>query len=125
MNTKQYVRAFYKTGAYVAELLDRQEEQQRALVKVVAVLKHPTQGDLHNPRQVDVPFFHQRKALAEFEKTWVPLSSLQDFDGEILPYKLSLQRALEKEINTLEELDNDWAKACLEKLIECENEYDF
>lgn len=120
-----YVRAMYKTGVYVAELLERQEENQRALVKVVAVLKHPTQGDLHNPKMTDVPLFHQRKALAEYEKTWVPLSSLKPYDDHVTPYQTSLQIALENQMKELEEENTEWSRACLEKLQECQSEYGF
>ncbi|GAE34639.1 sporulation phosphorelay system protein KapB [Halalkalibacter akibai] len=125
MNELNLVRAFYKTGVYVAELIEKQEEKQRALVKVVAVLKHPTQGDLHNPKMVDVPLFHQRKALAEFEKTWVPLSSLKAFEGELPNYRVSLQEAVEVQKKALKNENNDWARMSLDKLNECINEYGF
>ncbi|NEU31218.1 kinase [bacterium LRH843] len=115
----------YKTGVYVAELIEEQVENNRALVKVVAVLKHPTQGDLHNPKEANVSFFHQRKALAEYEKTWVPLSSLKSFDAQVPTYKESLKVALENEIEKLEKENTDWAIACLEKLRECQGEYGF
>ncbi len=118
-----YVRAVCKTGVYIAELLDIQEEQNRALVKIVAVLKHPTQGDLHNPRNADVPYFHQRKALSEFEKAWAPLSSIKKYEGDIPPYKESLRIALQKEIEKMEEDQSEWATACLVKLRDCQNEY--
>ncbi|MCL7745988.1 kinase-associated lipoprotein B [Halalkalibacter alkaliphilus] len=119
----EYVRAFYKTGVYIAELIERQEENGRALVKVKAVIKHPTQGDLHNPKMTDVPLFHQRKALAEFEKTWVPLSSLKAYEGEVPSYKDSLQQALHDEISKLEDVETEWAQLSLEKLEECKKEY--
>jgi kinase-associated protein B len=123
MGTINYVRAFYKTGVYVAELLDKQEEHGRALVKVIAVLKHPTQGDLHNPKMTDVAFFHQRKALAEFEKTWVPLSSLKQYTEQVLNYKVSLQKALEEQMAALQEENSEWAQTCIEKLNECKQDY--
>lgn len=55
------VSVINKTGRYVAELVEWR--QDKALVKILAVLRHPTQGDLHYPGQVDV-VFHQRRALA-------------------------------------------------------------
>lgn len=121
----ELVRAVNKTGVYIAELIEEQEEHGRALVKVLAVLKHPTQGDLHNPKQTNVPLFHQRKALAKFEKAWVPLSSLKPFDGEVLDYKESLYQALMKQITELEQLKTEWSDASLEKLHECKSEYGF
>lgn len=125
MEEPHIVRAVYKTGVYVAELLEVQEEQNRALIKVRAVLKHPQQGDLHHPRQVDVPYFPRRKALAEFEKAWAPLSSIKDYSDPIPSYKQSLKMALEKEIEKLENDGSEWAKLSLEKLREYQNEYDF
>ncbi|MBP3950661.1 sporulation phosphorelay system protein KapB [Bacillus suaedae] len=120
---KEYVRAFYKTGAYVGELIERQEENQRALVKIVAVLKHPMQGDLHSPKQTDVPLFHQRKALAQFEKTWVPLSSLKSYLEEPPVYRSSLEQALYSQEEELSKDRSAWAKLCLERLQECRDEY--
>ena len=119
------VRAIYKTGVYIAELMETQEEQQRALVKVQAVLKHPQQGDLHNPKMVDVPLFHQRKALAQYEKAWVPLSSLKSYEGEELSYHFSLQQAWEKQYEDLHADDSDWAKVSIKRLEELKAEYGF
>ncbi|MCM3761299.1 kinase-associated lipoprotein B [Alkalihalobacillus oceani] len=120
---RHYVRAVYKTGVYLAELLEEQPDHQRALVKVAAVLKHPMQGDLHQPKEADVPLFHQRKALAEFEKTWVPLSSMKPYEGEIPSYQESLKAAFEKELANCQQLDSEWARKCEEKLKECAKEY--
>ncbi|WP_227936267.1 kinase-associated lipoprotein B [Alkalihalobacillus deserti] len=121
----KYVRAFYKTGVYIAELMERQENMQRALVKVLAVLKHPIQGDLHHPKMIDVPLFHQRKALAHFEKTWVSLSSLKPYEGEVPEYKSSLLQAIDEQQKVLQQDETEWAKASLEKLNECKSEYGF
>ncbi|GAE24996.1 lipoprotein [Halalkalibacter wakoensis JCM 9140] len=123
MTSGNAVRAFYKTGAYIADLMEKQEENGRALVKIRAVIKHPLQGDLHNPKMTNVPLFHQRKALAEFEKTWVPLSSLKPYEGEIPEYKQSLDEALQKEISKLTDDESEWAQLSLEKLLECQKEY--
>ncbi|MDT8859934.1 kinase-associated lipoprotein B [Alkalihalobacillus sp. MEB130] len=121
----ELVRAFYKTGAYIAELIEKQEENGRALVKVKAVVKHPIQGDLHHPKMTDVPLFHQRKALAEFEKTWVPLSSLKAYEGTVPSYQDSLFEALEEEIRKVQLEDSEWASLSLTKLQECKKEYGF
>jgi kinase-associated protein B len=91
----------YKTGVYIGELLETQEGNQRALVKVVSVLKHPTQGDLHHPRTIDVPLFHERKALAQFEKAWVPLTSMKTYEGEAIDYVSSLEQAWNKQYSFL------------------------
>ncbi|BAB05453.1 activation of KinB in the initiation of sporulation [Halalkalibacterium halodurans C-125] len=51
MNVGDFVRGVYKTGVYAGELMQVEQEKGRALVKVLAVLKHPMQGDLHNPKR--------------------------------------------------------------------------
>lgn len=64
----EIVRAKYKTGRYIGKLIEMKEEENRALFQVLAVETHPQQGDLHQPKQIDVPLFHQRKALAIWKK---------------------------------------------------------
>jgi kinase-associated protein B len=99
----------------------------RALIKILAVLKHPTQGDLHNPFQVDVPLFHQRRALADQEKAWVPLESIQLFNDSPPEYQVSLRQALEQEMKALTEQVNEntekWVKRSLEELELLKKEY--
>ncbi|TSB46979.1 sporulation phosphorelay system protein KapB [Alkalicoccobacillus porphyridii] len=118
-------RALFKTGKYVCERLETDEANRRALIKVLAVLKHPTQGDLHHPKQTDVPLFHERKALAEFEKAWVPLSTLRPYDGEKLSYQHSLQEAWEEQYQQLEQDGSEWARQSQNALLELKNEYRF
>lgn len=50
----QVVKGFYKTGVYVGEVTA--VKPSTYLVQVKAVLTHPTQGDLHHPKEADVPF---------------------------------------------------------------------
>lgn len=50
----QVVKGFYKTGVYVGEVTA--VKPSAYLVQVKAVLTHPTQGDLHHPKEADVPF---------------------------------------------------------------------
>ncbi|MCK0472049.1 kinase-associated lipoprotein B [Halalkalibacter sp. APA_J-10(15)] len=120
----ELVRATYKTGVYIGELIERQANQNRGLIKIIAVVKHPTQGDLHSPKQINVPLFHQRKALAQFEKAWVPLTSMKPFEHDVVPeYKDSLKKAILQQKNTLQADQSDWAKMSLAKLRECEKEY--
>ena len=64
------------------------------VVKVLAVLKHPVQGDLHNVKQADVPFFHERRALAFREQTNIPEQMVKKYEGEIPDYTDSLKLAL-------------------------------
>lgn len=110
-----------KTGKYIAEIMEVSEP--KVLIKVLAILKHPTQGDLHNPKQVDVPFFHQRRALAFNEKRWVPLNSVQSYDEEVPDYNDSLKRALETKMDELRSKEDPWAVKSLEQLEDLQTDY--
>ncbi|MDT4049636.1 sporulation phosphorelay system protein KapB [Staphylococcus arlettae] len=85
-------RFAHKTGVYGVSIVE--EETQRILVKVEQVIKHPKQGDLHNPTDVEDVFFHERKALSQYEKRYTTKSQLRPFDVAELPYTESLQQAL-------------------------------
>jgi kinase-associated protein B len=110
-----------KTGKYVGEIVDVSEPN--VLIKVIAVLKHPTQGDLHNPKQVDVPFFHQRRALAYNEKTWVQVMSVEKYENEVPRYDESLKEALQTKIEELSDQDDPWVKKSLEQLEDLKEVY--
>lgn len=115
------VIAPYKTGKYIAEIVERKPPQ--VLIKVLAVLKHPTQGDLHHPKRTDVPFFHQRRALSYGEKAWVRENAVKRYDGEIPDYRSSLKRALEEKMSALKEDDSAWAAKSLALLKDLEKDY--
>ena len=117
-----YVTAFYKTGKYAGEITQIRPNGY-IVVKTLAVLKHPMQGDLHNPKQADVDFFHERKALAHLEQTNVPANMVKPFEGEIPPYKASLARALVTLKEDLREDRSEWAARSLECLERLELEY--
>ncbi|QHT59901.1 kinase [Paenibacillus lycopersici] len=109
-----------KTGRYAGEVMEI--NGPRALVKVLAVLKHPEQGDLHNPYNPDVPMFHERRALSYTEKTNVLLGEIEPFHGEVPDYKESRARALAAEIEGLDRLKR-WAERGLDALRTLEKEY--
>ncbi|KAA0545391.1 kinase [Bacillus sp. BGMRC 2118] len=115
------VRAPYKTGVYIGEITNVRPEHY--LVKVKAVLKHPTQGDLHNPKQVGMGFFHERKALAEHEQTNILKGMVKSYEGSIPDYKSSLSHALQTLRSDLENDPSEWAALCLEKIETLEKEY--
>ncbi|ERN54262.1 kinase-associated lipoprotein B [Alkalihalophilus marmarensis] len=117
------VQAKYKTGVYIGEVVEMRESEQRGLIKVLAVLKHPTQGDLHNPKQTEGVFFHQRKALAEFEKTWVPLATIKPYEGDVPSYSDSLRSALEEKIDELMHKQSEFSNQSLKHLQELKDEY--
>ena len=47
-------RFSHKTGAYGVTI--KEENDDQVLVQVEQVIKHPKQGDLHNPGQTEVCF---------------------------------------------------------------------
>ena len=116
------VTAIYKTGKYIGEITEIRPEH--ILVKVLAVTKHPMQGDLHHPKEGNVPFFHERKALSYREQANIPKKMVKPFDGEEVPdYKSSLKEAV---IKMKDELTNDpsqWAIQSLKNIEVLEKDY--
>ena len=88
------VTAINKTGKYIGEVTE--DRNNAYLVRILAVLKHPMQGDLHNPKQTDVAMFHQRRALAYREQTNVPKNMVKPYEGEIPDYQSSSKRLYQK-----------------------------
>jgi kinase-associated protein B len=117
----QLISAKYKTGKYIGEV--NTIEDARILVKILAVVKHPTQGDLHAPKQTDVALFHQRKALAQFEKAWMPLSTCAVFEGETPTYKESLKQAISDLETKLMAQKTGFAEESLKCLAELKKDY--
>ena len=107
------VKISYKTGEYVGEIFDR--DDRRVLVKVLAVLQHPTQGDLHSSYDPDAAMFHERRALSYTEKVWVPAQTVQPYKGTVPEYRQSLLSALASETERIDRLKR-WSELCLEKL---------
>ncbi|GBF75326.1 hypothetical protein PA598K_03727 [Paenibacillus sp. 598K] len=114
------VKMDYKTGVYVGEFME--QNGPRAVVKVLAVLKHPDQGDLHHPYDPDVPMFHERRALSYTEKALAPLRDIKLHTGEVPEYKASLERSLQAEIEMLDKLKR-WAERGLDQLEGLRREY--
>lgn len=110
----EIVTGIYKTGKYIGEVTNSRPGSY--VVKVLAVLKHPVQGDLHNVKQADVPFFHERRALAFREQTNIPEQMVKKYEGEILDYTDSLKLALETQMNSFSEDDSPFAVRSLETL---------
>lgn len=116
-----YVTAFYKSGKYIGEITDIRP--QHYLVKVLAVQKHPMQGDIHHPKDTDVGIFHERRALAYREQTNVPIKMVKPFDGDIPDYKASLRIAVSEIKKELSEASSPWADKCLELVHSLEKDY--
>ncbi|VXC07598.1 factor required for KinB signal transduction and activation of the phosphorelay to sporulation [Bacillus altitudinis] len=109
----QIVKGFYKTGVYIGEVTA--VKPSTYLVQVKAVLTHPTQGDLHHPKEADVPL----RALAFREQTNIPHHMVKPYDGDIPDYQVSLKDAVDKLKKGLSADDSKWAeksRACLSSL---------
>ncbi|MEH7179032.1 kinase-associated lipoprotein B [Neobacillus vireti] len=117
----QIVTGIYKTGKYIGEITE--VRPQHYLVRVLAVVKHPMQGDLHNPKDADVLIFHERKALSFREQTNIPKQMVKPFHDEVPDYRESLKQAVEKMKNELTEHATPWAEMSLKSLASLEKDY--
>ncbi|WP_442595862.1 kinase-associated lipoprotein B [Neobacillus sp. D3-1R] len=116
-----YVTGIYKTGKYIGEITDIRPEHY--LVRTLAVLKHPMQGDLHNPKEVGFGFFHERKALSFREQANIPKKMVKAFEEPIPTYEESLKVSIEKLRGELENDDSEWAQLSLKNIEILEKEY--
>ncbi|WP_071393703.1 kinase-associated lipoprotein B [Bacillus tuaregi] len=115
------VTAIYKTGKYIGEVTDIRPEHY--LVKILAVIKHPMQGDLHHPKDAAVPFFHERRALAFREQTNVPKKMVKVFHEEVPDYEGSLKAAIQVLKEELKSDSSDWAQQSLNNINQLEQDY--
>ncbi|AKC76716.1 kinase-associated lipoprotein B [Staphylococcus sp. EG-SA-6] len=114
-------RFSHKTGAYGVTI--KEENDDQVLVQVEQVIKHPKQGDLHNPGQTEGVFFHERRALSHFEKRYATRSQLREFNVEEMTYEASLQQAITKMENDLKQQNTEFAKQALNNLENLKNDY--
>ncbi|QKY69776.1 kinase-associated lipoprotein B [Lentibacillus sp. CBA3610] len=112
------VEVKYNSGKYIGEVLE--DRGERYLVKVQAVVKHPMQGDLHNPGETEGVFFQERKALAHYEKMNVVKSAVKSFDGEVPDYQESLQEAVADIKQKLSQKDTAFNQQSLKQIEELE-----
>lgn len=117
-----WTRFSCKTGEYIGETVQR--EERRALVKTLAVLRHPAQGDLHRPYEPDAAMFHERRALAYTEKVWVPLQDMEIWEGHVPDYRQSLEAAWNGELERVDRLKR-WAEQCIVRLESVGSDYGF
>lgn len=117
----QIVTGIYKTGKYIGEITVIRPAHY--IIKVLAVVKHPLQGDLHNPKQADVPVFHERRALAHQEQVNIPKAYVKPYEGSVPSYEESLKQVLSEEMHALENEENEWAKKALGALRSLEKDY--
>ncbi len=111
----------YNSGTYIGEILE--DRGNSWLIEVKAILKHPTQGDLHNPNQTEGVAFHERKALANREKLNGRKRKTKLYTGEIPSYVDSLKKAYAQLKNELKERNDDYGKLALEKLADLDESF--
>ncbi len=112
-----YYQFPHKTGQYVVEVIEEKGDQ--FLVKVLAVLKHPRQGDLHSPNEVENVFFHERKALSQFEKRYTTEQFLKKYPHDVPNYIDSLKSSLaelEEKMIKRNNAYSEQALKCIEQL---------
>lgn len=117
----QIVRAHYNSGTYIGEALE--DRGKRLLIKVLAVHKHPLQGDIHNPGKTEGVFFHERKALAYHEKMNVAKPAVHPCDEQIPDYQESLRKAVDKLKDKLADKDTEYNQKALQTLEELEKQH--
>lgn len=121
--SNQTVKALYKTGSYYGRVIEDLPAKQTVLVEILAVDKHPVQGDLHHPKEVDVPLFHERKALSFREKANMPRHTVKPFDGHVPEYNESLKSSLETMKVELRSEKSEWSLHALKALEAVEKDY--
>jgi kinase-associated protein B len=114
----------YKSGQYIAEFVERSHNNpSKAVVKVISVVEHPIQGDLHHPYQTDVRLFHQRKASAYMEHVLLPMNMIESYTGEVMDYPSSLAHALQRQLLELAKKDDEWTIKAREQLLLLQEDY--
>jgi kinase-associated protein B len=115
------VTGIYKTGKYAGEITDIRPEHY--LVRVLAVLKHPMQGDLHSPKDIEVGIFHERRALAFREQANIPKKMVKPFEGDIPDYQTSLKDAIAQIKEALQNEESQWAAQSIRNIETLEKDY--
>ncbi len=115
------VTGIYKTGKYIGEITEIRP--QHYLFRVLGVLKHPMQGDLHSPKDADVLFFHERRALSYREQANIPKQMVKPYIEEVPVYLESLKTAVDKMKSELEENPSEWSVLSMRSLESLEKDY--
>lgn len=116
-----HVEAEYNSGIYVGKVIE--DRRNFFLVEILAVKKHPTQGDLHNPGKVEGVAFHERKALAYKEKTNARKRKVTPYAHDIPSYEDSLNQAVKELTKELNKDDTAYNRAALQRLKSLEKDF--
>lgn len=120
INLNSLIETEYNSGTYIGRVIE--DRKNFWLVEVLAVKVHPTQGDLHNPNQVEGVAFHERKALAFKEKFNARKRKTSLYTGEVPEYSSSLKDAVKNLRQSLSE-ETLFNKKSLEKLDDLEESF--
>ncbi|MCA0971791.1 kinase-associated lipoprotein B [Halobacillus litoralis] len=116
------VKAHYKSGIYVGKVVE--DRNRFYLVQILAVEKHPMQGDLHNPGKTENVFFHQRKALSYLEKANIQKEAVHPYEGDQAPdYQSSLKESVDKLRHKLERRETTFNESAKKQLEDLEKQY--
>lgn len=115
------VKTSYNSGTYIGEVLE--DKRNFLLVKVLAVVIHPTQGDLHKRGQVEGVAFHERKALAYTEKMNARKRDTELYEGKIPSYSDSLKAAVTAIKQQLEQEDTPFNRLSLSRIADLEEHF--
>jgi len=121
INVGDIVEVSYNSGIYVGEMIE--DRRNFLLVKILAVLKHHDQGDLHQPGKVEGVAFFERKALAYQELVNVQKRKVHPYKGDIPYYNESLKKAVEAFKQELSKEDTPFNKASMQRLLDLEEHY--
>lgn len=121
INNGDIVEAEYNSGVYIGKVIE--DRRNAYLVEVLAVLKHPTQGDLHNPGKVEGVAFHERKALAHREKMNARKRKVKLYSRNIPSYLDSLNKAIDTLKEQLNIEDSLYNQAALIRLASLEKDF--
>lgn len=117
------VETDYNSGIYIGEVIE--DRGNSWLIEVQAILKHPTQGDLHNPEQTQGKgvAFHERKALGLREKLNGRKRKTELFTGEVPNYVDSLKSSFNQLKEQLEARNDAYGNLALEKLADLDESF--
>lgn len=111
----------YNSGTYIGEIIE--DRGNSWLIETKSILKHPTQGDLHNPNQTEGVAFHERKALAYREKFNGRKRNTKLYTNEVPDYVDSLKNSFTQLKNELEERNDDYGNLALERLADLDESF--
>lgn len=115
------VKSSYNSGTYIGEVME--DKQNFLLVKVLAVVTHPTQGDLHQRGQVEGVAFHERKALAHQEKFNARKRMTEPYNGDVPNYASSLKQSVDDIKSILKQEDTAFNTLSLARIADLETHF--